>query len=148
MVAIEWVNKNTQFIASEFMKALDEAVNDIQKDFISDYKKVSGNWSPPPTFTPLKTGEISVSTKKFNWLDNGTSKRMMRMSEDWKSKTSPGYLGRGAGRGRPIGFSKRPLPGIRKRLWTMASAYRQLSQGTMQRRVERRVRQRARSMFR
>ncbi len=63
-----------------------------------------------------------MALKKFKFLDEGTSKRWALMSSDWQSKTRPGVLKSGRGRGRVIVVGKRrmrrPRPGIQARGWT------------------------------
>lgn len=61
--------------------------------------------------------------KKFKFLDEGTRIRWALMSSDWKSKTKPGKLRSGAGRGKVVVVGKkamkRPRPGIQARNWTV-----------------------------
>ena len=52
----------------------------------------------------------------YFFLSGGTAVRYATMSPDWKSKTQPGRLGAGAGRGRVLFVNKRrPRPGIKPR---------------------------------
>lgn len=64
----------------------------------------------------------SKGSKKWIFLNGGTSVRWAVMSPDWKSKTTPGTLKSGRGRGRVLAVGKkrlrRPRPGIEARNWT------------------------------
>lgn len=60
---------------------------------------------------------------KWHWLDGGTRVRYATMSKDWHSKTFPGWLGSGPGRGKRLFVSKRrPRPGIKARRWSLELA--------------------------
>lgn len=67
------------------------------------------------------------AVNKFIWLDEGTKIRWALMSSNWKSKTSPGRLSSGGGRGKVIIAGRRamrkrgigPRPGIKARNWTV-----------------------------
>jgi hypothetical protein len=58
--------------------------------------------------------------KKWFWLNHGTSyPRHAVMSDDWKSKTTPGFVGSGPGRGEVVFISRKiNLPGIEARGWS------------------------------
>jgi hypothetical protein len=57
--------------------------------------------------------------KKWFWLNRGTDVRHAVMSEDWKSKTTPGFVGSGPGRGEVVFISRKiNLPGIEQRDWS------------------------------
>ena len=65
-------------------------------------------------------GTNAVSAHKTVWqlLEHGTRIRFMDVSEDWVSKTKPGQLSSGAGRGNVMGLNfKDPNPGILARNW-------------------------------
>lgn len=72
---------------------------------------------------PVGSGE---AVNKFVWLDEGTSIRWAVMSNNWRSKTSPGRLRSGRGRGGVVIAGRRamqrrnirPRPGIKARNWT------------------------------
>jgi hypothetical protein len=82
----------------------------------------------------LAGGDIAVRTEptggegrdKWIWLDQGTRIRWALMSSDWQSKTTPGRLGSGRGRGRAVVVGRRamqqrriaPRPGIQARKWS------------------------------
>jgi len=52
----------------------------------------------------------------YFFLSGGTAVRYATMSPDWSSKTQPGRLGAGPGRGRVLFVNKRrPRPGIKAR---------------------------------
>ena len=59
-------------------------------------------------------------------LEHGTKIRFMDVSEDWISKTAPGRLSSGAGRGQKLGLNfAEPNPGIWKREWSKSVALAQ-----------------------
>lgn len=145
VVSIKWINKNTRFIKSEFMKAIEEGVHDILLEFEKDYKKPTAGFNPPPTFTVGK-GSITTTDKKFLWLEFGTRVRRRTMSRNWISKTTPGSLRSRAGRGKPEGYGFHT--GIKARDWGTASALRQIKTGYLPRAITRRMVTRSRLIFR
>ena len=52
-----------------------------------------------------RTGE--KGNRKLLWLDDGTSLRWAIMSRDWQSKTKPGQIRSGRGRGRVVARGKK-----------------------------------------
>lgn len=57
---------------------------------------------------------------KWLWLDFGTSVRYAIMSGDWKSKTTPGFVGSGPGGGSVVRIDvNNPQPGIEARGWSV-----------------------------
>ena len=145
MFTIDWVNKNTKFIKAEFMAAVGLGVRDTLKEFKKDFESVTGNWDPPPVFT-LTKDSISTPSKKFLWINKGTNIRKRIMSGDWVSKTTPNSLRAGSGAGRALGFGFRP--GIEARNFDLASAERQIDSGLLPGLIAKRIRQRAKSIFR
>lgn len=104
-----------------------------------EFDKTVATWSgDKPSFesiTDITKGDASVLTgptgstkalRKFKYLDEGTAIRWALMSSDWKSKTKPGKLKSGRGKGRPVLIGRRamqkrnipPRPGIEAREWT------------------------------
>lgn len=66
---------------------------------------------------PAMTGP-EEGMDKWRWLDEGTEVRYAIMSSDWKSKTTPGVIGSGPGRGRKVFVDvNNPQPGIKARGW-------------------------------
>lgn len=60
--------------------------------------------------------ETLIEHKIYFFLSGGTPVRFATMSPDWRSKTQPGRLGAGAGRGRVLFVNRRrPRPGIEAR---------------------------------
>ena len=58
----------------------------------------------------------SASITVWQLLEHGTRIRFMKLSSDWASKTAPGRLSSGAGRGRKLDLDfEDPDPGITKR---------------------------------
>jgi hypothetical protein len=113
----------------EFLTGL----HDVERQVIADYKKTTATWKgdrpafqsaislkqPGPTLVVDASGGNEKGVKKWNWLDKGTRVRYATMSADWQSKTTPRFIGSGAGRGRMLFVSKKhPRPGIKAREWT------------------------------
>lgn len=66
----------------------------------------------------LMSGRDAQQAQITVWqlLDQGTKVRFMQLSSDWQSKTAPGQLRSGPGRGKKMGIDKEaPEPGIRAR---------------------------------
>jgi len=112
-----------------------EILNELRKegkDQVKELDKTTKTWKgDKPKFEALigLTGEdatvvtgptgSTMGVKKWNWLNEGTRVRRALMSRNWKSKTRPGYLGSGGGRGRVVFISRRlSRPGIQARGWT------------------------------
>ncbi len=129
--AIKAKAMNLKRVREELLKALEAEGRETQKL----YEQTVSTWQgDKPTFESLVevgSSDVTVLTgpngsemalKKFKFLDEGTSKRWALMSSDWQSKTRPGVLKSGQGRGRVIVIGKRrmrrPRPGIQARDWT------------------------------
>ena len=57
-----------------------------------------------------------IAEPVYFFLSGGTAVRYATMSPDWRSKTQPGRLGAGPGRGRVLYVNRRrPRPGIKAR---------------------------------
>lgn len=68
-----------------------------------------------PTMTGSQKG-----IDKWGFLDEGTAVRYAILSRDWKSKTTPGFIGSGPGRGRVVKIDvNHPQPGIEARGWSV-----------------------------
>lgn len=114
---------------TEFLTAL----KDMERQIVREFQKTTQTWQgDKPTFE----GELEISNdglallvgptgntkgaQKWQWLDEGTKVRYATMSQDWVSKTKPGVIPSGAGKGRLLFVSKKhPRPGIEKRGWTV-----------------------------
>ena len=60
--------------------------------------------------------EAFIAEPIYFFLSGGTAVRYATMSPDWRSKTQPGRLGAGPGRGRVLYVNRRrPRPGIKAR---------------------------------
>jgi len=100
-------------VQKEWLKAMQEEVADIQKE----YEKTVATWSHRVTFeTKVQltntgiTGEVKSAgpNSKIYWFVH-ESVSVMRgvLSSDWSPKTQPGVLGSGAGSGRLLYASKK-----------------------------------------
>lgn len=68
---------------------------------------------------PAMTGP-QKGRDKWIWLDGGTRVRYAILSGDWDSKTTPGFIGSGPGRGRVVKIDvNHPQPGIKARGWSV-----------------------------
>ena len=127
-------------IRLEMLNALRKEAGEIRKAL----DKTTSTWSgAKPKFKDqsisLAGGNASVATtptgdekgvQKWVWLNEGTSIRWALMSPSWSSKTRPGRLHSGPGRGRVIIAGRRamtarnikPRPGIEARKWDEALA--------------------------
>jgi hypothetical protein len=104
------------------------------------YKETTSTWQgEKPKFESIIDvggSEIAILTgptgsneavNKFVWLDEGTSIRWALMSSNWRSKTKPGKLRSGRGKGSVVIAGRRamqrrnirPRPGIKARNWTL-----------------------------
>jgi len=92
----------------------------------TEYQKTTRTWRNKPEHelemfqskTEIKATNLTDDRIYF-FLHEGTKVRYATLSRDWKSKTTPGRLISGAGRGRVLFISKaHPRPGIEARGWT------------------------------
>ena len=118
---------NIKAIRQELTKELESEGKDLEKD----YSKTSSTWNgDAPKYPPKTTSnntELSLTVMpdgtqkaidKWKWLNFGTSVRYATMSGNWQSKTKPGRLQSGAGRGQVVRISRmHPRPGIKARKW-------------------------------
>lgn len=90
------------------------------------YQKTTRTWRRKPkhelefsqTKREIKATNIT-NDKIYFFLHDGTKVRYAVLSRDWISKTTPGRLSSGPGRGRVLFISKKhPRPGIEAREWT------------------------------
>ena len=110
---------NLEAIRIELEKAVTFEGDAIRKE----YEKTTRTWKRKPVFEVVPEVsntkvEVLVGTddKIYKFLDEGTKVRYATMSPDWQSKTTPGFIGSGPGRGRKLFVRKdRPRPGIKAR---------------------------------
>lgn len=118
-------------VRKELLNALRAEGRDVKKL----YEPTVATWKGDKPFFEILIGltgrDASVlvgpngskeALKKFKFLDEGTRIRWALMSSDWKSKTKPGSLKSGGGRGRVVVVGRKamrkPRPGIKARGWT------------------------------
>lgn len=121
---------NTEGIRNSMMAILDSAANEVKKDLES----ITGTWTHKVDFRVEvrifggdAVARITTRDKIFHFINEGTRVRYALMSPDWKSKTAPGRLRSGSGRGRVLYIGKRkpwrksrkrwPRPGIKARAY-------------------------------
>lgn len=101
------------------LRAMQREVEVINREF----NKTVWQWRSKPTFTkdaaiyPDKVkGTVSTDNKIYGYINNGTPIRHALMSDDWVSKTRPGFIGCGKGAGRVVAVSRKiRRPGIKAR---------------------------------
>lgn len=102
-------------------KALDKRLSETTKTWEGEKPKfqtaihltTKEAWLQPMASGPAK------GIAKWRWLDEGTRVRYAIMSRDWQSKTTPGFVGSGPGRGRRVFVDvDNPQPGIKPRRWS------------------------------
>lgn len=120
--------------------ALLNELRDEGKDLQSEFAKTTAGWEgDKPTFEQQISldGNNAVvivfpsgntkGVEKWVYLDLGTSIRWALMSNNWSSKTKPGKLQSGGGRGRVVIAGRRamqargigPRPAIKARGWSV-----------------------------
>ncbi len=110
------------------MPKLERAVNKVLREEAKVFKSYmnipASNWKQEhkPRWSTKSSGttnRISVDlvtrSTPYIFIWGGTRVRYRLMSHDWVSKTKPGTLLAGAGRGKPLGFGV--APGIEARNW-------------------------------
>lgn len=91
---------------------LTDDFNETQKTFRSKFDVETQDKSSRSQITH----EAFIDEPVYFFISGGTAVRYATMSPDWRSKTQPGRLGAGAGRGRVLFVNKRkPRPGIKAR---------------------------------
>lgn len=124
-------------VRKELLKAAEAEGKEVQKLYGQAVATWQGDKPDFETLIDVTGRDVQVLTgpngsqealKKFKFLDEGTRIRWALMSRDWKSKTKPGSLRSGRGRGRVVVAGKRhmrrPRPGIKARKWTETIAKR------------------------
>lgn len=109
-----------------------EALRDEGRDTLLPLSITIQNWNDPPrmSFQITQTADMAMmeagptpktshQAKKWFWLNYGTRVRYARLSRDWVSKTSPGSLRSGFGRGQVLkrGYKAGRHKGIDPRGW-------------------------------
>jgi hypothetical protein len=91
-------------------------------------------------------GGSAEGIKKWNFLNEGTKVRRAVMSKGWQSKTAPGRLRSGRGRGRVVFISRRiSRPGIKPRGWTQRIT--KMRRKPFQRRITKAMQRGAQGLF-
>jgi hypothetical protein len=124
------INADTERVAQYFRIApqkLAEALHDAGWELANDaegyFKQTVSTWNHKPVFgKEVKvtgssfTADIGTSDRIYMFISGGTRVRRALLSRDWVSKTQPGRLQAGPGRGRVIRISKKiNEPGIKAR---------------------------------
>jgi len=126
--AIKAKKMNLKRVREELLKAAKDEAKTNEKLLGEPIATWTGDKPKPESLVEVGRDDVTVLTgmngsekalNKFKWLDEGTRVRYATMSQDWKSKTKPGVLKSGRGRGRVLFVNKRrPRPGIKARGWT------------------------------
>jgi len=128
--SIEWINKHTNFISREFIRAINDACFEwLQDEIKPDLESATSTWKHQPRFSVNKKHlDITTSSKRFHWVNHGTSVRYARLSKNWESKSTPGSLKAGYGAGRVLKRVHKPYPGIKPRDFGRTSAEKRAPQ--------------------
>jgi hypothetical protein len=118
--------KSLERTRREVEAANKRAAEEAGKEAVRLYKTATRTWNNQPAFEALTEAsaskiEVLVGTddKVFKYVDEGTSVRRAVMSADWVSKSTPGSLKAGKGRGMVVFISKKiSRPGIEARRFT------------------------------
>lgn len=118
-------------VRRELLRELELEGRDVEKLYSETTRTWKGDKPKFESITDVSQEDASVLTgptgsdlavNKFVWLDEGTRIRWAVMSGNWRSKTRPGRLKSGRGRGRVLVAGRRnmrkPRPGIKARGWT------------------------------
>ena len=117
------LKKALQATEAQIKAANELTAKDLERRALGLFKGTTKNWRHEVEFvsdidfTPDGVTIIAgTDDQVYFWLDKGTSVRRAVMSKDWQSKTTPGSLQSGPGRGRVVFISKKiNLPGIEAR---------------------------------
>lgn len=126
--AIKAKKMNLKQVREELLKAAKAEAKENEKLLSEPVSTWTGAKPKPESLVEVGRNDVTVLTgmngseealNKFKWLNEGTRVRYATMSQDWKSKTKPGVLKSGRGRGRMLFVNRRrPRPGIKARGWT------------------------------
>jgi hypothetical protein len=120
---MKWVNKNTKFIEREFLKAIDNGILEFLEEMKEDMEYATSSWKHKPQFQVSKRQKaVTTRSKRFLWVNRGTSVRWSRVSRNWQSKSQPMSLTPGSGRGRILKKVDKSKPGIVARNFDEAAA--------------------------
>lgn len=100
------------------IRAVENAMTGTALAIKVDFDTTTRTWKDRPKFVIKKSKlkrTISTDSDIYRFVSRGTRVRYAVMSEDFKPKTRTGFIGSNQGKGGVIGFSKRPLPGIKAR---------------------------------
>lgn len=115
--------KSTSATKNAVMRELERGMQDFVDLVYKDFRKTVSTWRGKPNFeknVKAKSnsieGEVKTDNEIYLYVSGGTRVRYATMSRDWKSKTRPGSLQSGSGRGRVLFVDRRyPRPGIEAR---------------------------------
>lgn len=100
------------------IRAVENALTGTAYAVKTDFDTTTRTWKNRPKFT-IKRSKlrrlVATDSDIYRYLSRGTRVRYAVMSDGFAPKTRVGYLGSNAGKGGMVGFSRRPLPGIKAR---------------------------------
>lgn len=100
------------------LRAIENTLTAAAKAAKVDFDATTYTWHNLPKFEIEKSpGKRIVYTTSdiYRYVSRGTKVRFAVMSDDFRPKTRPGYIGSNLGRGGKVGMSRVPLPGIEAR---------------------------------
>lgn len=107
------------------LQAIQRTAADVKRDF----QRTVTTWNHKVTFTIGKRFSrgsrgseaeygftVTTDDEIWGWLNEGTARRKVRMSDDFAPKTTPNVFGSEEGQGGVAGWAE--MPGIEARNWT------------------------------
>lgn len=105
------------------IRAVENALTGTAYAVKADFDTTTRTWKNRPKFA-IKRSKlrrlVATDSDIYRYLSRGTRVRYAVMSDGFAPKTRVGYLGSNAGKGGMVGFSRRPLPGIKAREFEQA----------------------------
>lgn len=72
--SFKWINKHTNFIGSQFLKAVEEGCAEWLGEMLPDLQAATSTWKHKPTFIiRKKDGQIVTRSKRFKWVKDRKS---------------------------------------------------------------------------
>lgn len=117
------LNKAVNLTIDQIEKTNEMTARDLEKRALGLFKGTTRNWRHDVEFVAdIDFGPDGITLiagtddMPYFFLDKGTRVRRALLSPDWKSKTQPGSLKSGKGRGRVLVINKKfNFPGIKAR---------------------------------
>lgn len=103
----------------ELAQAIENTLNNTAKAVKTDFLVTVDTWKGKPDFTIQRGNDyryVYTTSKEYFFVNAGTKVRRAVMSDDFRPKSRPEYIGSNIGRGGVVFISKKiNLPGIKAR---------------------------------